>query len=80
MTFTATKKKTEQLRGFKHSKPGLLLSVGGSAFGAVSVVNNVRSARKDGDPLMLLNAVAAALALTTSTALVVRELRHVSGH
>ncbi|BFV57205.1 hypothetical protein KCMC57_up23090 [Kitasatospora sp. CMC57] len=62
-------------KGFKHSKPGLWLSIGTSAFGAVSVVKDVRKARSENDTLMLINALVGAAALITGTALLVRELK-----
>jgi len=75
-TGTETKaSRAKQLKGFKHSKPGLLLSIGTSAFGAVGIVKDIRKSRTEGDSLKLLNASVAALALLTSTALLVRELR-----
>ncbi|MFE7591661.1 hypothetical protein ACFU6K_19860 [Kitasatospora sp. NPDC057512] len=63
------------LKGFKHSKPGLWLSIGTSAFGAISVVKDVRKAREESDTLKLVNALVGAAALVTGTALLVRELR-----
>ncbi len=62
-------------KGFKHSKPGLWLSIGTSAFGAVSVYKDVRKARGEQDTLKLINAVVGALALVTGTALLIRELK-----
>ncbi|MEU9130953.1 hypothetical protein AB0D08_23125 [Kitasatospora sp. NPDC048540] len=62
-------------KGFKHSKPGLWLSIGTSAFGAVSIVKDVRKARGDNDTLKLINALVGAAALITGTALLVRELK-----
>ncbi|GAA2981807.1 hypothetical protein ACFVUY_15200 [Kitasatospora sp. NPDC058063] len=63
------------LKGFKHSKPGLWLSIGTSAFGAISVAKDVRKAREESDTLKLVNALVGAAALVTGTALLVRELR-----
>jgi hypothetical protein len=71
---TTTEKKL-QLKGFKHSKPGLLFGIGGSAFGAFGVVRDIRRAREEGDTLKLVNAAVAAVALLTSAALLLRELR-----
>ncbi|MFJ6213120.1 hypothetical protein ACIQGZ_07280 [Streptomyces sp. NPDC092296] len=68
--------KAAQLKGFKHSKPGLLLSIGTSAFGAIGIVKDVRTARGEHDTLKLVNAVVGAVALLTGTALLIRELRH----
>ncbi|MEV6975144.1 hypothetical protein [Kitasatospora sp. NPDC093806] len=67
--------KIEKAKGFKHSKPGLWLSIGTSAFGAISVVKDVRKARDESDTLKLVNALVGAAALITGTALLVRELR-----
>ncbi|MCG6499667.1 hypothetical protein [Kitasatospora sp. A2-31] len=67
--------KIEKAKGFKHSKPGLWLSIGTSAFGAISVVKDVRKAREESDTLKLINALVGAAALVTGTALLVRELR-----
>jgi hypothetical protein len=63
------------VKGWKHSKPGLWLSIGTSAFGAISVVKDVRKAREESDTLKLVNALVGAAALVTGTALLVRELR-----
>ncbi|MFC1413509.1 hypothetical protein ACEZCY_29710 [Streptacidiphilus sp. N1-12] len=75
---TSAKQKVEELRGFRQSRAGLLLSIGSSIFGAFGVISDIRSARRESDALQLVNAGAAALALATSTALVVRELRRLT--
>ncbi|MEV4556490.1 hypothetical protein AB0K51_05780 [Kitasatospora sp. NPDC049285] len=67
--------KIEKAKGWKHSKPGLWLSIGTSAFGVISIVRDVRSARDDDDTLKLVNALVGAAALITGTALLVRELK-----
>lgn len=67
--------KLEKAKGWKHSKPGLWLSIGTSAFGAISIAKDVRSARDDNDTLKLINALVGAAALITGTALLVRELK-----
>ncbi|GAA1410942.1 hypothetical protein GCM10009639_62240 [Kitasatospora putterlickiae] len=67
--------KIEKAKGFKHSKPGLWLSIGTSTFGAISIVKDVRKARDESDTLKLVNALVGAAALITGTALLVRELR-----
>jgi hypothetical protein len=67
--------RSSQLKGLKHSKPGLLISIGTSAYGAIGVVKDIRKSRSEGDTLKLINAAVAALAIATSTALLVRELR-----
>jgi hypothetical protein len=67
--------KLETAKGFKHTKPGLLVGIGGSAFGAFGIVKDVKRARSEHDTLKLINATVGALALVTSTLLLVRELR-----
>lgn len=67
--------KIEKAKGFKHSKPGLWLSIGTSAFGVLSIVKDVKRARSEHDNLLLANAVVGALALVTGTALLLRELK-----
>ncbi|MFG2818112.1 hypothetical protein ACGFX4_01685 [Kitasatospora sp. NPDC048365] len=62
-------------KGFKHSKPGLWLSIGTTAFGAIGIAKDVRKARDESDTLKLINALVGAAALITGTALLVRELR-----
>ncbi|MFB6892332.1 hypothetical protein ACFCX4_23815 [Kitasatospora sp. NPDC056327] len=69
------KAQSASLKGWKHSKPGLWLSIGTSAFGAISVAKDVRKARDESDTLKLVNALVGAAALITGTALLVRELR-----
>jgi hypothetical protein len=65
----------EKAKGFRKSKPGLWLSIGTSAFGAVSIVKDVKKARGEHDTLKLINALVGAAALITGTALLVRELK-----
>ncbi|GAA2100816.1 hypothetical protein GCM10009759_33900 [Kitasatospora saccharophila] len=67
--------KIEKAKGWKHSKPGLWLSIGTSAFGAVSIAKDVRKAREENDTLKLVNALVGVAALITGTALLVRELK-----
>jgi hypothetical protein len=67
--------KAAHLKGFKHSKPGILLGIGGSVYGAYGVAKDIRKSRAEGDTLKLINAGVAALALVTGTLLLVRELR-----
>ncbi|MFF2077002.1 hypothetical protein ACFVXG_19835 [Kitasatospora sp. NPDC058162] len=71
-------KAQSSIKGWKHSKPGLWLSIGTSAFGAISVVKDVRKAREESDTLKLVNALVGAAALITGTALLVRELRQLA--
>jgi hypothetical protein len=72
---SASASKAKQLKGFKHSKPGILLGIGSSAFGVLGVVKDIRKAREEGDTLKLVNAAVAAVALVTGTALLLRELK-----
>jgi hypothetical protein len=74
-TTTSTASKAKQLKGFKHTKPGILLGIGVGASGAFGIVKDIRKARAEGDTLKLVNAGVAAVALVTSTLLLVRELR-----
>ena len=67
--------KIEKAKGFKHSKPGLWLSLGTTAFGAISIAKDVRKAQDERDNLKLINAVVGALALVTGAALLIRELK-----
>jgi hypothetical protein len=67
--------KIEKAKGFRHSKTGLWLSIGTTAFGAISVVKDINKARSESDTLKLVNAVIGAAAIITGTALLVRELR-----
>ncbi|MDH6112941.1 hypothetical protein P3T36_002658 [Kitasatospora sp. MAP12-15] len=69
-------KASGSIKGWKHSKPGLWLSIGTSAFGVLSIVKDVKKARSEQDNLLLANAVVGALALVTGTALLLRELKH----
>ena len=70
--------KLDTAKGFKHSKPGLMLGIGGSAFGAFGIVKDLKKARAEADTLKLINAAVGALALVTSTLLLVRELRQLA--
>jgi len=67
--------KIEKAKGFRNSKPGLMLSIGTSVFGAVSIAKDVKKARSESDTLKLINALVGAAALITGTALLVRELK-----
>ncbi|MEU5688575.1 MULTISPECIES: hypothetical protein [Streptomyces] len=62
-------------KGFKKSKTGTYLSIGTTAFGAVSVLKQARMARSDHDTLRLVDAVVSAAAIVTGVALLVRELK-----
>ncbi|MEZ0090641.1 hypothetical protein [Streptacidiphilus sp. EB129] len=72
---TGTTGKASQLKGLKHSKPGILFGMAGSAYSAFGVVKDIRKARREGDTLKLVNAAVGALALATGTLLLIRELR-----
>ncbi|WP_371499318.1 hypothetical protein OG871_24520 [Kitasatospora sp. NBC_00374] len=74
-TVAKAKASSSSIKGWKHSKPGLWLSIGTSAFGAVSIVKDVKKARGENDTLKLINALVGAAALITGTALLVRELK-----
>ncbi|CAM5522633.1 MULTISPECIES: hypothetical protein [Streptomyces] len=62
-------------KGFKKSKAGTYLSIGTTAFGALSVYKQVKAARQDHDTLSLVDAVATAAGIVTGVALLVRELK-----
>ena len=52
-----------------------LIGVAGSVFGAVSAVQGLRTARKDKDKLLLLNASASILVALTGVLLTIRAIR-----
>ncbi|MEU4497921.1 hypothetical protein OG729_11745 [Streptomyces sp. NBC_00210] len=62
-------------KGFKKSKTGTYLSIGTTAFGAISVAKQAKKARNEGDTLRLIDAVISAAAIATGVALLVRELK-----
>lgn len=62
-------------KGFKKSKTGTYLSIGTTAFGAISVIKQAKKARFEGDTLRLIDAVVSAAAIATGVALLVRELK-----
>lgn len=64
-------------KGFKKSKTGTYLSIGTTAFGAVSVIKQARKARTEHDTLQLVDAVVSAAAIVTGIALLVRELKRI---
>ncbi|WP_330177642.1 hypothetical protein OG875_07690 [Streptomyces sp. NBC_01498] len=66
---------TKKAKGFKKSKSGMYLSIGTTAFGAVSVVKQARLARQDNDTLRLIDAAVSAAAIVTGIALLYRELK-----
>ncbi|GAU65593.1 hypothetical protein SSP35_01_09370 [Streptomyces sp. NBRC 110611] len=65
----------KKARNFKKSKPGLYLSIGGSAFGALSAVKQIKEARAEQDKLQLVDALVSAAAVVTTVALLVREIK-----
>ncbi|ORT55264.1 hypothetical protein [Streptomyces sp. CB03238] len=64
-------------KGFKKSRAGTYLSIGTTAFGALSVIKQVKKARGESDTLLLLDAVVSAAAIATGLAILVRELKRV---
>ncbi|MFI1394785.1 hypothetical protein [Streptomyces sp. NPDC020681] len=62
-------------KGFKKSKTGTYLSIGTTAFGAVSVAKQVKRARAENDTLRLIDAAVSAAAIVTGLALLYRELK-----
>ncbi|MEV8535923.1 hypothetical protein [Streptomyces sp. NPDC051211] len=62
-------------KGFKKSKSGTYLSIGTTAFGAISVIKQARKARTESDALLLLDAVVSAAAIATGLAILYRELK-----
>ncbi|TQK51668.1 hypothetical protein FBY35_2081 [Streptomyces sp. SLBN-118] len=62
-------------KGFKKSKTGTYLSIGTTAFGAISVAKQAKKARNEGDMLRLIDAAVSAAAIVTGLALLYRELR-----
>ncbi|KMO99496.1 hypothetical protein ACFXG6_12575 [Streptomyces roseus] len=62
-------------KGFKKSKSGTYLSIGTTAFGAISVIKQARKARTDHDTLKLVDAVVSAAAIVTGLAILYRELK-----
>ncbi|MFF8829941.1 hypothetical protein [Streptomyces sp. NPDC015131] len=64
-------------KGFKKSRAGTYLSIGTTAFGALSVVKQVKKARGESDALLLVDAVVSAAAIATGLAILVRELKRI---
>ncbi|MFP3987733.1 hypothetical protein U9R90_09570 [Streptomyces sp. E11-3] len=62
-------------KGFKKSKAGTYLSIGTTAFGAISVIKQAKKARFEHDTLQLVDAVVSAAAIATGIALLYRELK-----
>ncbi len=64
-------------KGFKKSKTGTYLSMGTTAFGAVSVIKQAKKARMEHDTLRLIDAAVSAAAIVTGLALLYRELKRI---
>ncbi|MCX3062676.1 hypothetical protein [Streptomyces beihaiensis] len=62
-------------KGFKKSKSGTYLSIGTTAFGAISVAKQAKKARNEHDTLRLVDAAVSAAAIVTGIALLLRELK-----
>lgn len=65
----------KKAKNFKKSKSGVYLSLGTTAFGALSVVKQARMARQDNDTLRLIDAAVSAAAIVTGMAILYRELK-----
>ncbi|MEU0371623.1 hypothetical protein ABZ070_15430 [Streptomyces sp. NPDC006283] len=65
----------KKAKNFKKSKTGLYVSLGSTAFGAISVAKQAKLARSDGDMLRLADAVVSAGAIVTGLAILYRELK-----
>ncbi|QIP84502.1 hypothetical protein GLX30_11225 [Streptomyces sp. Tu 2975] len=65
----------KKAKNFKKSRTGLYVSLGSTAFGAISVAKQARLAREDGDVLRLIDAAVSAAAIVTGLAILYRELK-----
>ncbi|MGW0786666.1 hypothetical protein ACWD04_00060 [Streptomyces sp. NPDC002911] len=65
----------KKAKNFKKSKSGVYVSLGTTAFGALSVVKQARMAREDNDTLRLIDAAVSAAAIVTGLAILYRELK-----
>jgi hypothetical protein len=65
----------QKAKGFKKSRTGTYLSIASTAFGALSVYKQVKTARSESDTLKLIDAVFSAAAIVTGVALLARELK-----
>ncbi|EPH43018.1 hypothetical protein ABT390_34560 [Streptomyces aurantiacus] len=70
-------KTLSKAKGFKKSKTGTYLSIGTTAFGALSTFKQVKKARAEHDTLKLVDAVVSAAAIVTGIAILVRELKRI---
>ena len=66
---------TKKAKNFKKSKTGVYMSIGTTAFGAISVAKQARLARQDNDLLRLVDAAVSAAAIITGLAILCRELK-----
>ncbi|HEY9372614.1 hypothetical protein [Streptomyces sp.] len=62
-------------KGFKKTKSGTYLTIGTTAFGAISVYKQAKKARAEHDTLKLIDAVVSAAAIATGLAILYRELK-----
>ncbi|WP_432137856.1 MULTISPECIES: hypothetical protein [unclassified Streptomyces] len=67
--------KLSKAKNFKKSKSGTYLSMATTAFGAVSVVKQMKKARLESDTLRLIDATVSAAAIVTGLAILYRELK-----
>ncbi|MEV7280997.1 hypothetical protein [Streptomyces sp. NPDC093111] len=65
----------QKAKGFKKSRTGTYVSMGTTAFGALSVAKQVKKARAEHDTLKLVDAVVSAAAIVTGLAILYRELK-----
>ncbi|MCG7528083.1 hypothetical protein MHW47_27040 [Streptomyces sp. OfavH-34-F] len=65
----------KKAKNFKKSKTGLYVSMGSTAFGALSVAKQARLAREENDTLRLIDAAVSAAAIVTGLAILYRELK-----
>ncbi|WP_299534173.1 hypothetical protein [uncultured Streptomyces sp.] len=65
----------KKAQNFKKSKTGLYVSLGSTAFGALSVAKQAKLARNDNDVLRLVDAAVSAAAIVTGLAILYRELK-----
>jgi hypothetical protein len=66
---------TKKAKNFKKSKSGVYLSLGTTAFGALSVAKQAKLARQENDTLRLVDAAVSAAAIITGVAILYRELK-----
>ena len=67
--------KLTKAKDFKKSKSGTYLSMATTAFGAVTVVKQIKKARLENDTLRLIDATVSAAAIVTGLAILYRELK-----